>query len=391
MRSIINHENPDIFVVQELGVGIGSLDEPHFLLHKNVFLDHGRPQWKRAAFSRSNNSSIINGAYYNSDKVELKSQNLIVIGSNNLNIVRGIDVYHFYYKDAQLGQNNVDTVFFTCIVAHLKAGSTSNDILQRDYALTAVMNYISQNLGRDNIFIMGDFNMNSSAEAGMQKLVNFSNPGIRFHDPVNALGNWFDNSIFAAYHTQSTRLSQTNNGCFVGGGLDDRYDLILMSDVIKNQEKSVAYVPNSYKTIGQDGLRFNSFLNSTSPVPNTSVPSAVLNALYNNSDHLPVRLDFTVTKQNLNTNKFKSIKSFSFTAVNPISDLLILEVQSQSMGAFTLELSDLTGRIVLNKQLDVISTKQRWEMNTSNLNKGLYIITLRNAKGESLSKKIIKN
>lgn len=391
LRTLIDYENPDIFMVQEMGVGFGAEDLPQFLLHQNVFLNHGRSHFKRSAFTRSNNSGIVNAAYYDGNKLELKSQFLLTQGTNNLNIVRGIDFYSFYYKDPQLGQAGVDTVFIICINLHLKAGNTAGDILQREHALGAVMQHINNNIGRKNIFIMGDYNMKSSAEVGFQFLVNHSNSDIVFHDPVNALGNWFGNSVFAGYHTQSTRLSQTNNGCFVGGGLDDRLDMILMSDAVKDQEQGVAYVPGSYRVIGQDGLRFNSFLTSTSPVPNTSVPPAVLNALYNCSDHLPVRLDFTVQRQNLNQKNFSKQYSFNVQVVNPVTDRLSFNIRGVEGGVYDLKLTDITGKVVMNKSISSYEKNQNFDIPVQDIRKGVYILTLQNAKGESISKKIIKS
>ncbi|MFN4298600.1 MAG: T9SS type A sorting domain-containing protein [Thermaurantimonas sp.] len=383
IATIFDHVKPDIFIVQEMGVNPGAFDGPLVTFHQNIFLNRGLTHYKRANFTRSNNSNIVNACFYNSSKVELKSQFLLTTGSNNQNITRGIDFYTFYYKHPNLGQPGVDTVFFTCIGLHLKAGSTQADITQRQYALEAVMNHINNNIGQANILIMGDFNMNASTEPGFQALINHPNQNIRFYDPLNSLGTWFNNSTYAFLHTQSTRLNQTNNNCFVGGGLDDRYDMILITDPIRNESKGMKYVPNSYKIPGNDGLRFKNFITSTNPVPNTSVPPAVLTALYENSDHLPVYLDVTVMRSNLSISEFAHKKwkwnvSYSDGQLKFLLDGLYPENIDVSV-------TDMTGKIVYRSKIGVLESE--FKLNLP-LAKGMYIVNVSDS-GHSTSRKII--
>lgn len=386
IRTIVDHVNPDILVVQEMGVNPGAFDGPLVAFHNNIFLNRGLTHFKRANFTRSNNSNIVNACFYNSNKVELHSQFLLSVGSNNQNIVRGIDFYRFYYKHPNLGQPGIDTVFFICIGMHLKAGSTQTDITQRQHALEAVMNHIDQNIGEENIFIMGDFNMNSSSEAGFQVLINHPNQNIRFYDPINTLGTWFNNSTLAFTHTQSTRLNQTNNNCFVGGGLDDRYDMILITNPIRNESKGLHYVTGSYTIPGNDGLRFKNFITSTSPVPNQSVPPTVLTALYENSDHLPVYLDFTVVRSNLSVN-------------NPIHNLWKWNVSysERSLKIFLtgdlpqqikISITDLAGRLI-HKKLYPVNGLNELIINTY-LPNGTYVVRV-SENGHISSKKIVVN
>lgn len=94
-------------------------------------------------------------------------------------------------------------------------------------------------------------------------------------------------------HTQSTRDAQTNSGCFSGGGLDDRYDHILTNQAMLSSSARMRYLPATLRPLGNDGLHFNVALNSGT---NNSVPSNVLTALYELSDHLPVVADFEVAR-----------------------------------------------------------------------------------------------
>ncbi|MFN3951229.1 MAG: endonuclease/exonuclease/phosphatase family protein [Thermaurantimonas sp.] len=384
IRTIIDYVNPDILIVQEMGVNPGAFDGPMVAFHNNIYLNRGMTHMKRANFTRSNNSNIVNACYYNSNKVELHSQFLLTTGSNNQNIVRGIDFYRFYYKHPNLGLPGVDTVFFVCIGMHLKAGGTASDITQRQHALEAVMNYIDQNIGEENIFIMGDFNMNSSSEAGFQALVNHSNQNIRFYDPINSLGTWFNNSTLAFTHTQSTRLNQTNNNCFVGGGLDDRYDMILITDPIRTESRGIRYVSGSYKIPGNDGLRFKNFITSTSPVPNQSVPPAVLTALYENSDHLPVYLDFTIVRSNLSVRDSYQ-KNWKWNA-NYTEGTLRLFFSGELPERVNISITDLTGRILI--QSDHIMDGSNELAIKTMIPNGIYIVNV-NESGHIRSKKIV--
>ena len=70
------------------------------------------------------------------------------------------------------------------------------------------------------------------------------------------------------YHTQSTHSE--NTGCAASGGMDDRFDFILISKNIKQGSKGVKYLSDAYWAVGQDGKHFNESINS-SPT-NTSVP-----------------------------------------------------------------------------------------------------------------------
>ncbi len=140
--------------------------------------------------------------------------------------------------------------------------------------------------------------MSKSQEAGFQQLLNYSNASVRFNDPENQLGNWNNNGTFAALHTQSTRDGQTNGGCFSGGGLDDRYDHILVNSAPLTSASRMRYLPSSLTPLGNDGLHFNTSITSGT---NNSVPATVLTALYELSDHLPVYADFEVDRLGIGT------------------------------------------------------------------------------------------
>src|SRR5690606_6406171 len=87
--------------------------------------------------------------------------------------------------------------------------------------------------------------------------------------------------------TQSTRTRQFGGGA--SGGLDDRFDMILMSQTVM-EEGGVFFLPGSYFAFGNDGNHYNDSINK---MPNTAVTQQIANALHYASDHLPVIAAFS--------------------------------------------------------------------------------------------------
>jgi hypothetical protein len=226
-------------------------------------------------------SEIVSLLYYNSNKLGIKSQTPIATQG------RDIAFYRLYHKP--LAANN-DTVWLYVAVGHLKAGGTASDIAQRGQEAGSLVQHWRSTGLRGNLLVMGDLNVSASTEPAFDSLLNAGSvPNHRLKDPVSRLGSWSGNSSFALWHTQSPRT--TSNGCASGGGLDDRYDHILVNDFVMGDSAGLRYVPASFRILGNDGNRFNGNVNGTF---NASVPLSVANALYDISDHLPVVLKLAV-------------------------------------------------------------------------------------------------
>ena len=245
LRRIIDYIQPDIFEVNELA--------SNSFIHQRLLdsvLNHGSVNyWKKANYSNDAGSDIVVMMYYDSRKLALDNQ--YVLNTE----VRDIVLYKLYYKAPDLAQTH-DTAFINCLSAHLKAGSTSSDEQKRALMANNAMNWLNQHMGAGNYLFMGDFNLKKSSEQAYQAMINYSNAALRFQDPINTPGNWNNSSSYASVHTQSTHTS--SNGCASGGGLDDRFDIILASASVMNGSNHITYIPSSYKTIGNDGYHFNS-------------------------------------------------------------------------------------------------------------------------------------
>ncbi len=355
LHTIINYFRPDVFTVCELGRNASTAD--HLL--NNALNKNEIDFYARAAYTNTANSSIVNMLYYNTNKFGLVSQ---AIPSN---ILRDINLYKLYYKAEDLAQTN-DTIFLVCIVAHLKAGSTADDQQVRTNMINSMMTYIDYFNYRGNIMFMGDYNMNSSYETAYQQLLYYTNNSdIRFNDPINKPGQWYNNSSMAMYHTQSTRSGSAS--CFVTGGLDDRYDLILVSKDLLSGNRGFKYIPDSYIAIGQDGQRFNMSLIDP---PNYSQPPEIINALYYFSDHLPVALKLEITDNQPThiSNNFVTKNYFRFN--NPVRDALEIVINFDDFFKGKITILDLLGNKILSSDINEIHKL----INVSDLNPGLYII-----------------
>ena len=244
LKTIFKYVSPDLFTCNEIGSNPSNALK---ILDRCINVD-GENRYEMANFN--SNSSLANALFYNGEMFGLLSKEVITNDANGAQIVRLIDVFKLYYKESNLALG-ADTTFLTIFVAHFKAGNTSSDRTDRGLAAEAVMNYIENKPVTGNYIISGDFNTYTSSEAAIQELIFNSNSSIAFIDPVNKLGNWNNNSNYAEVHTQSTHYS--SNGCASGGGLDDRFDFILISDAIKNNIDHIDYVNNSYKALANDG------------------------------------------------------------------------------------------------------------------------------------------
>lgn len=358
LKTITSHYKPDIFTVNEMNGNSQSTDK----LLNNVFNITGLNNYKRADYT---GSYLVNMLYYNSEKLALKSQSYILTSP------RITDVYQLYYKSDNL--QNTDTVFITCIVMHLKAGSNTSDATTRETSSEQIMSYI-QNYGIEgNIFLMGDFNVYTSSEKAFQNFLQPTNSGVQLVDPVNALGNWHDNANYSAYHTQSTH---TESGCPSSGGMDDRFDFILASKPAMEGSKGIVYVNDSYWAFGQDAARFNGSL-IDSPI-NTSLPSDVIDALYNMSDHLPVVMSIYADTKLLSnpTTEMRPTEIIDF--VNPVNEVLTLRFKGERDAKVRVSLINQNGSVMLNSKTLMVPNGT-YNYNVQKLSAGVYVLKVKSA------------
>ena len=371
LKTIINYSQPDIFSVNELSPNANY----HNFIRDNVFKLNGYENFERGEVK---GDFITNQIFYNSQKLTLQSEDEISAWP------RYTHVYKFYYNSLEL--INGDTAFFYCIVAHLKGGSDTDDEETRASSTANVMNFIST-LDIGNYIFMGDLNLYSSTEPAYQNLIATSNPDLKLNDPVDAYGNWHNNDYFAEYHTQSTFYD--GNGCSIGGGLDDRFDFILLSNNLMQGSNLIKYIPDSYNTLAQDGEHFNS---SVDWEGNNSVPSNVLEALANNSDHLPVSLKLEVNQTPISVDEIV-LDKFEIKINNPIKDNIYISIFSEKLyqkNNINIDIYSSMGKLKISKKIKINDKINRSYINVSDLKSGLYLLKFSNNKSLLCTKKIIK-
>lgn len=372
LRTIIEYVQPDIFCVNE----IANISYVHQRLLDSALNFNSVKQYQKSDYVNTNGSDLVNMLYYNTAKF------VYVSAESVQNHVRDIVLYRLYYNSPNLAQTQ-DTAWVNFIVGHLKAGSSTSDKASRATMTADAMSYLVQHNYDGNNLFMGDFNIRSSNEQSYENLLNYSNSTFRFYDPINRSGTWYNSSSFSDIHTQSTHSS---SGCAASGGMDDRFDFILISDNIKNNSAHVSYKSGSYFALGNDGNHFNQSLNSGT---NNSAPANIIDALYNLSDHLPVimelHFDSQVSSLVENTDG-KLILNYQ----NPIDDILEINIESDGMEYLTFELWSLNGQKLLQRELGNLSNINI-SISISNLASGMYIIKINNKEGQNLyASKIIK-
>ncbi len=379
LSTILNYVQPDIVGVNEVNT---SADYAQTIL-SSVFNVNGVTYWRKGKLSLAGqDKSLANNVFYNSEKFTLLKQDTVST------IQREITAYNFMYNDSNLVKTK-DTIFFTVIVLHFKAGNTSSDAGIRGTEATAIANYINNLPKAKNIMVMGDYNVYTNTEAGFSNLVLNTNAQNKLSDPINRIGTWNNNSAFADIHTQSTHTTQT--GGFSSGGMDDRFDIMLCSRSLIGDSLNMRILPSTYVAVGNDGKHFNLALNA-SPV-NTSVPSDVLNALYNMSDHIPIRADFVLSPskplpQGISSD-YKKLENQVFLE-NPIKNTLNIHVTADALNKnLSFELFDIQAK-------KIVSFKHLFNDNDYSytlpyeLESGVYVLKIRNEQGWEIQRKLLK-
>jgi hypothetical protein len=373
LKTITGFVKPDILAVNE----ISSNAYYHNLLLTSVFNINGVDYYAMGNPPNLSGSFIINQIFYNSEKLTLLSDHAIETD------VRDIDIFRFHVHTPNLEPTG-DSVILHCVVAHLKAGSESSDANERAAETAALMNHLEDVNAAGNYTMSGDFNIYKSSEQAFQNLINYASPAVRFYDPIDMIGYWHSNEFYAPCHTQSTHTS--GNGCPSTGGMDDRFDFVLASDEILYGTDAIQYIPGTYHALAQDGERFNMSL--IDPPANPDVPVEVINALYSNSDHLPVIMKLAVDKS-LGIRAHGRDNGLAVKVINPMSDRLQVDVRISRPSSVHFELYSSTGLLV-SSQTTYVAATARIEISVAEAPAALYLLKVSDEEGSSLIRKVMK-
>lgn len=329
LKTILETVQPDLFMICELKNETAS----NYLFDNAIFPVNEK--FKKATFRNvvSPAKDLMQMVYYNAEKLFLEAEEVIPTG------VRDINHYTFKINTESIETNPIRIEVF---VTHLKASTGAENRQQR---LESVENFVREldRLPSDSaVLFAGDFNFYTSNEEGFLKIIDATNP-IKLIDPINRLCPTFpengidyfnennfnntyfwNNASFADVHSQSTRTSQLN-GDGAGGGMDDRFDFIMISENLTTNP-NLYYINNSYKTIGNNGNCYNSYVSNTDCTGEFS--QDLRNALYFFSDHLPIALEIETPQNTLSISKNEN--PVKFINSNLISDFLSLHLSKEN-------------------------------------------------------------
>jgi len=325
-----------------------------------------------------------NMLYYRKDKFGLKSSTTLYSADNQIS---DINLYTLYYKSKNLATTN-DTIFLNIILVHDLSGSTAQT--DRTTELTGTMTALKKLINQpENIIIMGDFNVTSSTEGCYQAMIAEKDTNVKFNDLANQIGDWSKYpSKYTKYLTQACRTVDPGD-CGSVGGLDSRFDHILGTSTILKGTKNITYLDSTFNVVGNDGLHYNKAI--TDAPTNKSVPSNVLTALYNMASHLPITINLTIAEKvtSLNDRQQLRLKNIRFSVNENKLNIFPTEDQVSDLKKITLQIFDLSGRLVLTQKLDLTTTNS---IELGQVSKGMYLFNISSFKGNIIySNKFIKN
>ncbi|MEM9023042.1 MAG: T9SS type A sorting domain-containing protein, partial [Bacteroidota bacterium] len=140
----------------------------------------------------------------------------------------------------------------------------------------------------------------------------------------------------------------------------------------------------SYRALGQDGQRLNGTI--TSPT-NTQVPSAVSQALFDVSDHLPVMLDVRVLNLPVSAEEVQ-VPGVELTLRNPVQEHLELQLTAPGWQQADMAIYTLSGQLVNTQRLQ--PSPEGFQTSGIRLEPGAYLLLITNEHGIQINRKVIK-
>jgi len=251
-------------------------------------------------------------------------------------------------------------------VMHLKSSQGSTNEQLRLSMVEVLNNHISLLPPESNIIVAGDFNVYDSEEPAYELLLS-TNGTNTLRDPID-MPEWSDmNFPNKEIFTQSTRLSSLADGS--GGGIDDRFDFILLSDQLMNPNAKLIYQTESYQALGNNGTCYNQDLLDCSTVDN--VPFELLRALYHMSDHLPIVLSLGINEV-VSTIELPLSSESQLIEIAPNPANTQINLVWNGTNPIELRIFNLQGKLMLAQKL----LEQKTMIEIADLPQGLYIIQM---------------
>lgn len=360
LSTIVEDIQPDIFMIAELeseNSGADILSQSLQAVNTNF---ESAPYFNNT----SSGADLQQLLYYDSSKFQLLQTSIIPT------TIRDINRY-------QLQTITSDPEIIEVFVSHLKASQgDANEQLRFEMVLE--FTEFIDTLDPDSFVVFaGDLNLYSSEEPAYQELLDNTN-NITLLDPIESPGEWNNNVNFEDIHTQSTRLSSDEFDDFgAGGGLDSRFDFILLSENFFQPDATITYIDASYKSYGNNGNCYNNRLDASNC--DGEYDSTLRSLLYQMSDHLPVLTDLSIASDFLNITDHTIITKPWSLEKTVIKDNLNVVITDSKIRPFEICVYDQAGRILRTLQTNADHT-----IDVSALAEGLYFITGKNAEWPAL-------
>jgi endonuclease/exonuclease/phosphatase family metal-dependent hydrolase len=281
LQDILQDYSPDIFMVCELQ----SQEGADVIL--NVGLNsNGNSNYSAAPYfeNQSGGGDLQQALFYRNDMFVLENTEIINTP------VRDINKYTLLLNTESQDTNPIRIYAY---VTHLKSSQGSANQQLRLSMVEAFVNDTQQL--EDDAFVLfaGDFNIYTSTEPAYLEILDQTN-SVAMEDPIDTPGAWNNNEDFREVHTQSTRTSSSGFGGGAGGGLDDRFDFIMVSQNMMTNP-NLQYKTDSYKAYGNNGNCYNNNINDINC--GGLYNQIIRDALYNMSDHLPVVMELVTDQE----------------------------------------------------------------------------------------------
>ena len=373
LKDILDTYHPDLFMVCELV----NEDGANRILYTSLNNNGATQLYMQAPFVPTQSDTadpLQQTVFYNSQKLLLINQQTYPT------TVRDINHYTFLLNtDDAL----TDSIFIDAFVTHLKSSEGPANRELRLEMVDTFLNHLASVPHNHYVLFAGDFNFYSAYnETAYQAIVNPNNP-IVMEDPIHAPGKWSDNDSFKTIHTQATRLSSAGFGTGgASGGLDDRFDYIMMSENLAQAGK-LQYINGSYKAYGNNGNCFNNRVDAYDCDGEYSL--ALRQNLYNMSDHLPVVMQLKTSQHFVGISNINTPASIQLLNGNIISDRLEININEQSVSIGEFRLYNNLGQTI---QVNISQQGSRISFDCSTLHPGIYYLKYRGKQQEVF--KVIK-
>ena len=374
LSTILNEVSPDLLMVCEVVDEIGSN-----YLFENAIIPFNE-DFEKAPFeeNQSGSYSLQQMVYYNSNKLILEESRVITADT------RDINQYTFKINTENAENNPVRMEVF---VTHLKASTGTSNRQRRLNSIQSFVSYTNTIANDSYVLFAGDFNFYTSNEEGYQYLIDNRNPIIMI-DPINRPAPTFpddgvdyfnydnydstyfwNNSSFSDIHSQSTRTS--NSGLIDDsgstGGLDDRFDFIMMSENF-NTSSDLFYVNDSYQVVGNNGNCYNSQISNSNCSGTYS--QTLRNALIEFSDHLPIVMEIETPENTLST---YTLSKINFISSNITQDYLKIFL-TDKLDKNTIKIYTINGQLIRIKT-PINSSENSLTIDVRHLSKGIYYLS----------------